>query len=98
MVPGPLELMIIVFLILLFFGAKRLPALGRSMAEGMRELKQGAQEVPKEAPDQRDHVDPEPRDHVDPEPRPTDPANPPAPADMSPTTGASRASETAGTQ
>jgi sec-independent protein translocase protein TatA len=36
---GPLEIGLIVLLIVLLFGAKRLPALGRSLGEGMREFK-----------------------------------------------------------
>jgi sec-independent protein translocase protein TatA len=38
---GPLELLIIAFIVLLFFGARRLPQLGRSLGTGMREFKEG---------------------------------------------------------
>ena len=38
---GPLELLIITFIVLLFFGARRLPQLGRSLGTGMREFKEG---------------------------------------------------------
>jgi sec-independent protein translocase protein TatA len=38
---GPLELLIIAFIVLLLFGAKRLPELGRSLGSGMREFKEG---------------------------------------------------------
>jgi sec-independent protein translocase protein TatA len=36
---GPLELVLIVVIILLIFGARRLPELGRSLGSGMREFK-----------------------------------------------------------
>jgi len=39
---GGMELLIILIIILLFFGAKRVPELGRSLGKGMRELRQGA--------------------------------------------------------
>lgn len=41
MTPGPLEIGIVVLLIVAVFGAKRLPALGRSVGESMREFKSG---------------------------------------------------------
>ena len=37
--PGPLEIMIILVIVLIIFGPKRLPDLGRSMGRGMREFK-----------------------------------------------------------
>ena len=40
--PGPLsiwEILIILVVLLLLFGAKRLPEMGRSLGRGMRELK-----------------------------------------------------------
>jgi len=38
---GPLELVIVLVIVLLIFGPKRLPALLRSAGTGMRELKDG---------------------------------------------------------
>lgn len=38
---GALELLILLAVILLFFGAKRLPQLGRSLGRGIRELRGG---------------------------------------------------------
>jgi sec-independent protein translocase protein TatA len=38
---GPLEIGLIVLLIALVFGAKRLPALGRAVGQSMREFKGG---------------------------------------------------------
>jgi sec-independent protein translocase protein TatA len=36
---GPLELVIVLVIVLLLFGAKRLPELGRSLGSGMKEFK-----------------------------------------------------------
>jgi sec-independent protein translocase protein TatA len=36
---GPLEIIIVLVVVLLIFGPKRLPELGRSMGRGMREFK-----------------------------------------------------------
>jgi sec-independent protein translocase protein TatA len=36
---GPLELIIVLVIILVIFGPKRLPGLGRSLGSGMREFK-----------------------------------------------------------
>ena len=36
---GPLEIAIVLVIVLLIFGPKRLPDLGRSMGRGMREFK-----------------------------------------------------------
>jgi sec-independent protein translocase protein TatA len=37
--PGPLEVVIILIIVLIIFGPKRLPDLGRSLGRGMREFK-----------------------------------------------------------
>lgn len=37
--PGPLETLVILIVILLLFGAKRLPEIGRALGEGIREFK-----------------------------------------------------------
>lgn len=39
---GPLEIVLIVLVIVLLFGAKRIPNLMRSIGSGMREFKKGA--------------------------------------------------------
>lgn len=41
MTPGPLEIGILVLVIVVVFGAKRLPGAGRALGEGMREFKDG---------------------------------------------------------
>ena len=37
--PGPLEIIIVLIIVLVIFGPKRLPDLGRSLGRGMREFK-----------------------------------------------------------
>lgn len=37
--PGPLEIVVILVVVLLLFGAKRLPEIGRAIGEGIREFK-----------------------------------------------------------
>ena len=37
--PGPLEIIVILLVVLLLFGAKRLPEIGRALGEGIREFK-----------------------------------------------------------
>lgn len=50
--PGPMELVVILLVVLLLFGTKRLPEIGRAMGEGIREfkksLKEGASDEPKD--------------------------------------------------
>ncbi len=41
---GPLELIILLSIVLLFFGAKRIPELARSLGKGTREFRKGASE------------------------------------------------------
>lgn len=54
---GPLEIVIVLVLVLVIFGPKRLPELGRSLGRGMREFKQSITgegaggDVPKELDD-----------------------------------------------
>jgi sec-independent protein translocase protein TatA len=38
---GPLELVLVAFILLMLFGARRLPEVGRSLGSGMREFKEG---------------------------------------------------------
>jgi len=37
--PGPLEIVVILVVVLLLFGAKRLPEIGKALGEGIREFK-----------------------------------------------------------
>ncbi len=42
--PGPLEIVVILLVVLLLFGAKRLPEIGRALGEGIREFKKALRE------------------------------------------------------
>lgn len=42
---GIWEILLIFFILLLFFGAKRLPEIGKSLGEGIREFKDSVTEV-----------------------------------------------------
>jgi sec-independent protein translocase protein TatA len=63
---GPLswpEILIILVVLLLLFGAKRLPEMGRSLGKGMREFKDavtGNEEQPKPPPEQLNATTPTP--------------------------------------
>lgn len=45
---GTQEIVLILFILLLLFGAKRLPELGQSLGKGIREFKRGVQEIQEE--------------------------------------------------
>lgn len=66
---GGLELLIVLIIILLFFGAKRVPELGRSLGRGMRELRKGASEDPDndELGERKENEDLSPREKAPPE-------------------------------
>jgi len=53
---GPLELVIILVIVLLVFGPKRLPGLGRQLGTGMREFKDSI--TGKDKDDRRDDDEP----------------------------------------
>ena len=38
---GPIELVIVLLIVLMVFGARRLPEMGRELGSGMREFKEG---------------------------------------------------------
>lgn len=43
--PGGWELIVIVFIILIFFGAKKIPELARGLGKGIREFKDATKEI-----------------------------------------------------
>lgn len=49
--PGPPELIIIFLLILVLFGATKLPALGKGLGQGIRNFKKGLSDDSKESGD-----------------------------------------------
>ena len=49
--PGPLEIVVILLVILLLFGAKRLPEIGRALGEGIREFKKTLKDASDDKPD-----------------------------------------------
>ena len=48
--PGPMELVVILLVVLLLFGTKRLPEIGRAMGEGIREFKKSLKEASSDEP------------------------------------------------
>ncbi len=52
--PGPFEVLAILFVILLLFGAKKLPELSRSLGRSLGEFRKGREEGL--AADQKDHL------------------------------------------
>ncbi len=42
--PGPMEIIIILLVVLLLFGAKRLPEIGKALGDGIREFKKAIKE------------------------------------------------------
>ena len=68
---GPMEIFVVVFIILLLFGAKKLPELARGMGKAMKEFKKATKDVeddirtameeePEPAPRQKKPVQSEP--------------------------------------
>jgi sec-independent protein translocase protein TatA len=56
---GPLEIVIVLIIVLVVFGPKRLPDLGRSLGRGMREFKDSVTgDEKEELPAAREHVVP----------------------------------------
>ena len=51
--PGPMEVVVILLVVLLLFGAKRLPEIGRALGEGIRELKRSMKEVSDNSPEDK---------------------------------------------
>ena len=54
------ELLIILVIVLLIFGARKLPDLARSMGESAKELREGFQEKPDEEDTSQEPSDPSP--------------------------------------
>ena len=52
--PGPLEILLILFVVLLLFGARKLPELSRSLGRSLSEFKKGREEGAKSLKDSVD--------------------------------------------
>ncbi len=61
--PGPMELLLILLIVLLVFGATRLPQIFRSLGSGMHEFKKGLNEGEKGNKDAKDKKDGHDHDH-----------------------------------
>jgi sec-independent protein translocase protein TatA len=55
--PGPGELVIILVIVLLLFGAKRLPDLSRSLGKSLSEFKKGREEGLKPSDDRKERIE-----------------------------------------
>ncbi len=55
--PGGPEMSVIVFIVLLLFGAKKIPDLARGMGKGIREFKDATKEIKKEVDDAGKEID-----------------------------------------
>jgi sec-independent protein translocase protein TatA len=64
---GPLELIIVLVIVLVIFGPKRLPGLGRSLGSGMREFKDSLTGKDKE--EEREQLEADARAHGEAEAR-----------------------------
>ena len=49
---SPMHLLIVLVILILLFGAKKLPELGRSLGSGIKEFKSGVSELHKDAADE----------------------------------------------
>ena len=58
-IPGGSELLIVLLIAVLLFGANKIPKLARSTGEAMGEFKKGRQEVEQELDEIQGEVDPE---------------------------------------
>ena len=52
--PGPYELIVVFLIILLVFGASRLPEIGKFLGKGIREFKKATKELTSDAEDKDD--------------------------------------------
>ena len=55
--PGGPELIVILFVILLLFGAKKIPDLARGLGKGIREFKDATKEIKKEVNDANKEIE-----------------------------------------
>jgi len=75
---GPTEMIFVMVVLLLIFGAKRLPELGSGLGKGIREFKRSMKDINAEIERSADHeqIAPPRRQAVSPPPSDTDAGNP----------------------
>lgn len=56
-VPGPFEILLILFVILLLFGARKLPDLARSLGRSLSEFKKGREEGARSLEEMKESVE-----------------------------------------
>ncbi|MDW3647888.1 MAG: twin-arginine translocase TatA/TatE family subunit [Bacteroidia bacterium] len=56
--PGGPEMLLILFAILLLFGAKKIPELARGLGKGIREFKDASKEIKREIDTEAKRIDP----------------------------------------
>lgn len=56
--PGGPEMLLILFAILLLFGAKKIPELARGLGKGIREFKDASKEIKREIDTEANRIDP----------------------------------------
>ena len=66
---GPPELLIVLVIVLVIFGPKRLPGLGRSLGTGMREFKDSVTGTGKDKDEEREQLEADARAHGEAEAR-----------------------------
>jgi sec-independent protein translocase protein TatA len=52
--PGPMEIVLIVAVIVLLFGAKKIPELAKGLGQGIKEFKKASQDIKQELGDNRE--------------------------------------------
>jgi sec-independent protein translocase protein TatA len=52
--PGPMEIVLIVAVIVLLFGAKKIPELAKGLGQGIKEFKKASQDIKQELNDDRE--------------------------------------------
>ena len=62
--PTPIEIIVVLIIVLIIFGPKRLPDLGRSLGRGMREFKESVTGNDKDERERAELAAPPPQDSV----------------------------------
>lgn len=59
---GPMEILVIMFMVLLFFGSESIPKIARGLGRGMRQMKDAANEIKQDIRDSTNDVHKEVKD------------------------------------